>query len=151
MAWFGGVWRRMRQKQADRSAAAAFATREVARDTLDPSAISYQPDIDGAPDPGEVVWTWVPFEEGDGRGKDRPVLILVRESAVLFLGMYLTSHDHDGDPDYVSVGPGAWDAQGRPSWVNTSRLFRIHERGMRREGAALSRDAFERVVVALQR
>jgi hypothetical protein len=23
----------------------------------------YAPDHDGDPDPGEIVWTWVPFEE----------------------------------------------------------------------------------------
>ena len=28
---------------------------------------SYTPDRDGEPDPGEVVWTWVPYEERDGR------------------------------------------------------------------------------------
>ncbi|GAB5080487.1 hypothetical protein ARTHROSP310_36360 [Arthrobacter sp. AD-310] len=27
---------------------------------------------DGEPDPGEVVWTWVPYQEDHGRGKDRP-------------------------------------------------------------------------------
>ena len=43
--------------------------------------MSYEPQTDGAPDPGEVVWTWVPFEENDGRGKDRPVLVVAVESA----------------------------------------------------------------------
>jgi hypothetical protein len=43
--------------------------------------MSYSPQTDGAPDPGEVVWTWVPFEENDGRGKDRPVLVVAVESA----------------------------------------------------------------------
>src|SRR4051794_4972377 len=32
--------------------------------------MSYSPIHDGAPDPGEIVWTWVPFEENDGQGKD---------------------------------------------------------------------------------
>lgn len=27
---------------------------------------SYAPDRDGDPDPGEIVWTWVPFEEVGG-------------------------------------------------------------------------------------
>jgi hypothetical protein len=29
--------------------------------------ISYEPRADGRPDPGEVVWARVPFEEGIGR------------------------------------------------------------------------------------
>src|SRR5450756_320149 len=36
----------------------------------------YAPNLDSVPDPGEVVWTWVPFEEDFERGKDRPVLLL---------------------------------------------------------------------------
>ncbi|GHI41072.1 hypothetical protein Sviol_54800 [Streptomyces violascens] len=28
--------------------------------------MGYAPDRDGDPDPGEIVWTWVPFEENSG-------------------------------------------------------------------------------------
>ena len=38
----------------------------------------YRPRDDGAADPGEIVWAWVPYDEGDGRGKDRPVLVIGR-------------------------------------------------------------------------
>src|SRR4051794_24072674 len=41
--------------------------------------LSYSPSTDGDPDPGEIVWTWVPYEENDGRGKDRPVVIIASE------------------------------------------------------------------------
>ena len=37
---------------------------------------SYRPRRDGEPDPGEVVWAWVPFEDDPQQGKDRPVLVL---------------------------------------------------------------------------
>ena len=37
---------------------------------------SYAPAPDGEPDPGEVVWAWVPYEEDASRGKDRPVLVI---------------------------------------------------------------------------
>ncbi|HSO64208.1 MAG TPA: type II toxin-antitoxin system PemK/MazF family toxin, partial [Ornithinibacter sp.] len=30
----------------------------------------YAPRPDGEPDPGEVVWTWVPYEEDHAQGKD---------------------------------------------------------------------------------
>jgi hypothetical protein len=70
---------------------------------------------DGVPDPGEVVWTWVPFEENDGRGKDRPVLVVAVESAGTYLAVQLTSKDHDGEGDFVSVGAGGRTAStGRP-------------------------------------
>ena len=36
----------------------------------------YAPEIDGEPDPGEVVWAWVPYEDDPTQGKDRPVLLL---------------------------------------------------------------------------
>ena len=40
--------------------------------------IEYTPCLDGDPDPGEVVWTWVPYEEDPMQGKDRPVVIIGR-------------------------------------------------------------------------
>ena len=33
-----------------------------------------------APEPGEVVWTWVPYEEDPTRGKDRPVPVIGLEA-----------------------------------------------------------------------
>ncbi|MFP5368570.1 MAG: type II toxin-antitoxin system PemK/MazF family toxin, partial [Actinomycetes bacterium] len=50
----------------------------------------YAPRPDGEPDPGEVVWAWVPYEEDHGRGKDRPVLLVGRSDGYL-LGLMLTS------------------------------------------------------------
>ena len=125
------------------------ATREVDPHRIGRVRMSYSPRTDGAPDPGEIVWTWVPFEENDGRGKDRPVLVVAVESAGTFLAVQLTSKDHDGQGDFVSIGAGAWDGQHRPSWVNVDRVIRVHEGGMRREAAALPREPFERVRVRL--
>src|SRR3712207_8323515 len=58
--------------------------------------VQYRPRDDGEPDPGEVVWAWVPYDEGDGRGKDRPVLVVGRRGADL-VGLMLSSQDHDRD------------------------------------------------------
>jgi hypothetical protein len=121
------------------------ATVEVDPHRVGPVRTSYSPRTDGAPDPGEVVWTWVPFEENDGRGKDRPVLVVAVESAGGYLAVQLTSKDHDGEGDFVSIGAGGWDGEGRPSWVNLDRVIRVREGGMRREAAALPREPFERV------
>ncbi|MGI8523756.1 MAG: hypothetical protein ACR2K3_10680 [Nocardioides sp.] len=52
--------------------------------------VHYAPRANGRPDPGEVVWSWVPFEEGGGRGKDRPVLLLGRRRR-RWVGLMLTS------------------------------------------------------------
>ena len=126
------------------------ATEEVDPHRIGPVRMSYSPQTDGAPDPGEVVWTWVPFEENDGRGKDRPVLVVAVEPRGTYLAVQLTSKDHDGQGDFVSVGAGRWDGEHRPSWVNLDRVIRVHEGGMRREATALSREPFERVTGRLQ-
>ena len=125
------------------------ATTEVDPHRIGPVRMSYSPQTDGAPDPGEIVWTWVPFEENDGRGKDRPVLVVAVESAGTFLAVQLTSKDHDGEGDFVSIGAGRWDGEHRPSWVNLDRVIRVREGGMRREAAALPREPFERVTKRL--
>ena len=41
----------------------------------------YSPNLDGRADPGEIVWTWVTYEEDPSRGKDRPVLVVGRDRA----------------------------------------------------------------------
>ncbi|NAZ74883.1 type II toxin-antitoxin system PemK/MazF family toxin, partial [Kineococcus sp. T13] len=116
----------------------------------------YAPRADGRPDPGEVVWAWVPYEEGDGRGKDRPVLVVGRtgpQPGADLLALMLTSKDHDRDAaeearrgrTWMDVGSGAWDRRGRPSEVRLDRLLRVAAADVRREGAALGRERFEAV------
>ncbi|MFT4260149.1 type II toxin-antitoxin system PemK/MazF family toxin [Microbacterium sp.] len=112
--------------------------------------IAYAPDRDGAPDAGEVIWTWVPYEENDGRGKDRPVLVIGRQSADRVYAVRMTSKAHDGDRDYLSIGSGAWDSQGRESWVDIEQLYSVHEKGLRREAAVLDAKRYGRVAKALQ-
>ena len=115
----------------------------------------YAPKRDGRPDPGEVVWAWVPFEENDGRGKDRPVLVIARDGEQL-TGLMLTSKDHDRDAadearhgrHWLDVGPGAWDRQSRPSEVRLDRLLHLRVADVRREGAALDRRRYDEVAAA---
>jgi PemK-like, MazF-like toxin of type II toxin-antitoxin system len=116
---------------------------------------SYEPDPDGEPDPGEVVWAWVPYEDDPGRGKDRPVLVIGRDGSEL-LCLQLTSKDHDLDAEdearhgryWMDVGSGGWDVERRPSEVRLDRLLRLPEATVRREGAALDRAVFDAVVAA---
>jgi len=112
--------------------------------------VVYAPDLDGAADPGEVVWAWVPFEEDARRGKDRPLLVVGRAGGEL-LGLMLSSqHKRDGEPGWVGIGSGAWDREGRESFVRLDRVLEVAENGIRREGAVLPRDRFERVAEELR-
>jgi len=120
--------------------------------------IAYQPKRDGRPDPGEVVWAWVPFEEDPSQGKDRPVLLIGTRGDRL-LGLMLTSKDHDRDAEqearhgrhWMDVGTGGWDREGRPSEVRLDRLLVLDPDGVRREGSALRPSVFEQVVEAALR
>ena len=127
--------------------------RRPARSGRPPPDVAYRPRADGRPDPGEVVWAWVPFDENDGRGKDRPVLVIGRRGGDL-LGLMLSSQDHDRDAAdearygriWTDIGSGAWDARRRPSEVRLDRLLVLDPATVRREGAALDRVRFDRVV-----
>lgn len=141
------------RRQSDTDAGRARGTETVRVDAahVPQLRVSYAPQRDGAPDAGEIVWTWVPYEEGDGRGKDRPVLVIGRASADRVYAVRMTSRAHDGDRDFVPIGSGAWDGQGRPSWVDVELLYSVHERGLRREAAVLDRERYDRVAEALRR
>lgn len=123
-----------------------------------PPKVTYAPRADGRPDPGEVVWGWVPYEDDPRQGKDRPVLLLAREGQRL-LGLMLTSKDHDRDAAqeahwgryWMDVGTGGWDRSRRPSEVRLDRLIELPVDGVRREGAALDRAVFDRVVAQARR
>lgn len=114
---------------------------------------TYDPHPDGKADPGEVVWTWVPYQEDHSRGKDRPVLIVGRNGQYL-LALMLTSKDHNNsqsrDEDYVDIGTGDWDSKGRPSEVRVDRILQVLEADIRRDGAVLGRDRFNTVIQGLQ-
>ncbi len=127
----------------------ARATTEVDPREIGVIRMAYSPSSDGDPDPGEVVWTWVPYEEHDGRGKDRPVLVVATEPTGTVLAVQLTSKDHSQDAEFVPLGAGAWDGEHRPSWVRLDRVFRVHAAGMRREATALDAKRYQRVKTAL--
>jgi hypothetical protein len=130
--------------------------RTFVRQTTDPlhtPSVEYAPELDGEPDPGEVVWAWVPYEDDPAQGKDRPVLVVGREDSTL-LALQLTSQDHDLDAAdearfgryWMDIGTGGWDPQRRPSEVRLDRLLRLDEQGVRREGAILDRSVFDAVI-----
>jgi len=113
----------------------------------------YAPDLDGRPDPGEIVWTWVPYEEDHTRGKDRPVLVVGRDGRWLLVLM-LTTRDHDAGPaprdeTWLDLGSGDWDEEHRASEIRVDRVIRVDPAGVRREGAVLDRARFDLVTRSL--
>jgi hypothetical protein len=71
----------------------------------------------------------------------------------------LSSQDHDRDAAdearygriWTDLGTGPWDARGRPSEVRLDRLLVLAPATVRREGAALDRVRFERVIAEARR
>jgi hypothetical protein len=122
----------------------SFPTAQRARKVV------YAPDLDGRADPGEIVWTWVVYEDDPTRGKDRPVLVVGRDRSVL-LGLMLSSQErYASDPDWVGIGAGDWDYEGRESFVRLDRVLDVPEEGIRREGAILEREIFDVVAARLR-
>lgn len=127
------------------STTSASAGSDYPGDYRDMINFEYSPSLDGDADPGEIVWTWVPFEEDHSQGKDRPVLLVGRDGEYL-LALMMTSKDHNNrehaDSNYLDIGSGPWDPQGRASEVKLNRVIRVRPDAMRREGAVMPEDTF---------
>jgi hypothetical protein len=144
------VYRRSKAAVRNREAGTGRTTRPpapTARPVDEGVRIEYTPSLDGDPDPGEVVWTWVPYEEDPTLGKDRPVVIIGRHGPLLS-GVALTTKARDGA---IEIGPGPWDGRTRSSYAKVSRLLDIDPHAVRREGAVLNRRRFDAVVAAVDR
>ena len=136
--------------------AAPARRRTPARPRSAPAAASgrqlvYSPELDGQADPGEIVWSWVAYEDDPSRGKDRPVLIVGRSGATLLALMLSSQDEHAAERNWLSLGSGEWDRGGRPSWIRLDRVLRLQESAVRREGAVLDRARFDKVAGALRR
>ena len=83
-------------------------------------------------------------------------MLLIGTRGDQWLGLMLTSKDHDLDAadearhgrHWMDVGAGGWDRSSRPSEVRLDRLLVLAPDAIRREGSALSQDIFDRVVAA---
>lgn len=118
---------------------------------------SYQPIMDGDADPGEVVWTWVPYQEDASVGKDRPAVVIGAQGEGVYL-LQLTSKDHTHEAAqeaaagryWFNIGTGAWDSKGRPSEVRLDRALWVKATDVRREGSILPEVTWRRIVDALE-
>lgn len=146
----GGRWRSAKQAGVvpapPRPAAQIPASADI---DLDGVRFEYSPCLDGDPDPGEVVWTWVPYEDDPTQGKDRPVAIIGRHGRML-VGVALTSKRKDNEQQ-VAVGTGPWDREGRSSYAKIERVLDVDPYQVRREGAVLRAAHFADVVAGVQR
>ncbi|USQ78516.1 type II toxin-antitoxin system PemK/MazF family toxin [Ornithinimicrobium faecis] len=154
--------RNTRQQQApppgnQRETTAGAARGGYAGDFAGTPTLVYEPVDDERPDPGEVVWAWVPYEEDHSQGKDRPVLVIGRDEDLL-LALQMSSQDHDQDAEdearwgryWVDVGSGAWDTKGRPSEARVDRILRLDPDSIRRIGAVLDRERFDEVAAGVR-
>ena len=118
---------------------------------------SYTPVMDGDADPGEVVWTWVPYQEDSSVGKDRPAVVIGAQGEGVYL-LQLTSKDHTRDAAqeaaagryWLDIGAGDWDSKGRPSEVRLDRALWVTATDVRREGSILPKATWQRIVDALE-
>ncbi len=158
-------------KQGLRSALVRIIRRFLGRVGLRPAGRTYPGDFHGVPAisykrgighgevaaPGEIVWTWVPFEEDHSQGKDRPVLVIGHDGPWL-LALPLTNKNHDGDPvarararsQWTDIGSGPWDKRGRASAVRVDRILRVDPAGVRRKAAVLDKGRFQQVAAAVR-
>jgi len=125
-------------------------------DRLGLPPLEYHPLPDALPDPGEVVWTWIPYEDDPTRGKDRPAVVLARLPEGLLVSQ-MTSQDHDRDATdearfgryWFDVGAGPWDRRGRPSEARLDRMLVVQAAAVRRVGGALAENRYHELVDAL--
>jgi len=121
-----------------------------AYDYSGPVRWEYSPELDHDPDPGEVVWTWVAFEDDPSIGKDRPVAVVGRTDDRRLVALMLSSKGHDGDRDWMSIGSGPWDREGRESWVRRDRMLAVSASAVRREGAIIPRTTYDAIISGLK-
>ena len=119
-----------------------------ARDYSGPVRWEYRPRQNGTPDPGEIVWTWVAYEDAPHIGKDRPVVVIGLADRGRFAVLMLSTRDHSGDSRWLAIGPGDWDDQHRLSWVRGDRLLVVVPAAIRRVGSVLPRPAYEAIRAA---
>ncbi|MFI9777121.1 type II toxin-antitoxin system PemK/MazF family toxin [Streptomyces sp. NBC_01003] len=96
------------------------------------------------PQPGEIWWAQVPYEDGPG-GKDRPCLVLAVHRRRVRVAK-ITSKYHDERAGVIALPPGSvGDAQGRPSFLETDELREVPEGDFRRRAGVLDPVVWDQV------
>ena len=124
--------------------ARVLPTESVAR------AVFYSPDLDGAAEPGEVVWVSV---TGHENSEVIPLVVVGHEgSSILGLAVHLsvTPPDEDEEDLWQSIGAGVWDPSGVPGWVRLDKVVLTRESTITRKGARVPRTRFDQIAHRLR-
>ncbi|MET8541708.1 type II toxin-antitoxin system PemK/MazF family toxin [Kitasatospora sp. NPDC004799] len=102
-----------------------------------------RPGTGAAPQPREIWWAQVPFEDGPG-AKDRPCLVLRVRGRTATVAK-ITSKHHAGRPGVLALPPGSvGDRQGRASWLETDELREVPLSAFRRRAGTVDRQVWAR-------
>ncbi|MFD5434414.1 type II toxin-antitoxin system PemK/MazF family toxin [Kitasatospora sp. NPDC091257] len=102
------------------------------------------------PEPQEIWWAQVPFEDGPG-SKDRPCLVLRVRGRTATVAK-ITSKHHAERPGVLPLPPGTvGDREGRASWLETDELREVPLSAFRRRAGAVDRQVWARAQRALPR
>ncbi|MEU3562502.1 type II toxin-antitoxin system PemK/MazF family toxin [Kitasatospora sp. NPDC006786] len=102
------------------------------------------------PEPQEIWWAQVPFEDGPG-SKDRPCLVLRVHGRTATVAK-ITSKHHAERPGVLPLPPGTvGDREGRASWLETDELREVPLSAFRRRAGAVDRQVWARAQRALPR
>ncbi|WP_052867071.1 type II toxin-antitoxin system PemK/MazF family toxin [Streptomyces niger] len=101
-------------------------------------------DLRVLPEPGEIWWAMVPFEDS-AAAKDRPCLVLaVRDGSALVAK--ITTRYHAERPGVIALPPGTvGDARNRPSFLETDELREVAVADFRRRAGAADPQLWRRV------
>lgn len=115
--------------------------------TLGSVRVTYHPDYpDDHPDPGEVVWAKVRFQENAALSKDRPVLVIGRINGTDKLAAIQLTSQVNGRPNELPINVRNLDRLGRRSALKLDQIIVVDPKDYRREGSVLSKDEFEGVI-----
>ncbi|MEV7185352.1 type II toxin-antitoxin system PemK/MazF family toxin [Kitasatospora sp. NPDC093102] len=101
-----------------------------------------RPRTGAGPEPQEIWWAQVPFEDGPG-SKDRPCLVLRVHGRTVTVAK-ITSKHHAERPGVLPLPPGSvGDRQGRASWLETDELREVPLSAFRRRAGAVDRQVWD--------
>ncbi|MFJ2263294.1 type II toxin-antitoxin system PemK/MazF family toxin [Streptomyces sp. NPDC087844] len=97
------------------------------------------------PQPAEIWWANVPFEDGPG-AKDRPCLVLSVRGRKAVVAKITTKYHDDGRDGVIALPAGSvGDARGRASFLETGELRGVPVREFRRRVGAVDARVWDQV------
>ncbi len=121
---------------------------EASRPPAGPSRRTKRAAPSRLPEPREIWWAEVPFEDGPG-GKDRPCLVLHRSARTATVLKITTKH-HTERPGVLPLPPGTvGDRAHRASWLETDEAREVPLDAFRRRIGAVDGGLWTRVQKAL--